>query len=225
MKARDRARTTRRGRPALALTAAIAVVLSAAPGVAAAADRAVRLTADPSAEACTAFDPLDCSYLMARNGLQPAPDPEAPDAVEPTFFNLATLPGEVTIDGVIHDDGTVTVAEGDVTFPGTDTVRPNALVGDVTVNAQIVQTGAWTGTFEEATGAMSLTVPLSLRFKLTCVPTNGLRRADGQRQPGHLGGHDQEGGGADDGSRRGSRAACRLRPGLGAVRRRGRLPA
>jgi len=174
VKARDRARTTRRGRPALALTAAIAVVLSAAPGVAAAADRAVRLTADPSAEACTAFDPLDCSYLMARNGLQPAPDPEAPDAVEPTFFNLATLPGEVTIDAVIHDDGTVTVAEGDVTFPGTDTVRPNALVGDVTVNAQIVQTGAWTGTFEEATGAMSLTAPLSLRFKLTCVPANGL---------------------------------------------------
>jgi hypothetical protein len=169
MKARDRARTT-----ALALTAAIAVVVSAAPGVAAAADRAVRLTADPSAEACTAFDPLDCSYLMARNGLQPAPDPEAPDAVEPTFFNLATLPGEVTIDAVIHDDGTVTVAEGDVTFPGTDTVRPNALVGDVTVNAQIVQTGVWTGTFEEATGAMSLTAPLSLRFKLTCVPANGL---------------------------------------------------
>ena len=174
MKARDRARTTRRGRLALALTAAIAVVLFAAPGVAAAADRAVRLTADPSAEACTAFDPLDCSYLMARNGLQAAPDPEAPDAVEPTFFNLATLPGEVTIDAVIHDDGTVTVAEGDVTFPGTDTVRPNALVGDVRVKAKIVQTGAWTGTFEEATGAMSLTAPLSLLFKLTCVPANGL---------------------------------------------------
>jgi hypothetical protein len=174
MKARDRARTTRRVRPALVLTAAIAAVLSAAPGAAVAADRAVRLTADPSAPACTAFEPLDCSYFMARNGLQPAPDPEAPDAVEPTFINLAALPGDVTIDAVIHDGGTVSVAEGDVTFPGVDTVRPNALVGDVTVNAQIVQTGAWTGTFDEATGAMSLTAPLSLRFKLTCVPANGL---------------------------------------------------
>lgn len=174
MKARDRARTTRRGRSALALTAAIAVVLSAAPGAAVAADRAVRLTADPSRAACTAFEPLDCSYLMARNGLQPAPNPEAPDAVEPTFINLANLPGDVTIDAVIHDDGTVSVAEGDVTFPAVDTVRPNPLVGDVTVNAQIVQSGAWTGTFDEATGAMSLTAPLSLQFKLSCVPTAGL---------------------------------------------------
>jgi hypothetical protein len=174
MKLRDRARPTRPGRPALALTASIAVVLCAAPAVAVAADRAVRLTADPSAAACTAFDPLDCSYFSARNGLQPAPDPEAPDAVEPTFINLAALPGDVTIDAVIHDDGTVSVAEGDVTFPGVDTVRPNALVGDVTVNAQIVQTGAWTGTFDEATGAMSLTAPMSLRFELTCVPANGL---------------------------------------------------
>ncbi|HEY1276375.1 MAG TPA: hypothetical protein VGF25_15805 [Thermoleophilaceae bacterium] len=138
------------------------------PGAAFAADRAVRLTADPSAAACTAFEPLDCSYFMARNGLQPAPDPAAPDAVEPTFINLADLPGDVTIDAVIHDDGTVGVAQGDVTFPAVDTVRPNALVGDVTVNAQIVQAGAWTGTFDEATGAMSLTAPLSLRFKLTC---------------------------------------------------------
>ena len=111
---------------------------------------------------------------MARNGRRPAPDPEAPDAIEPTFFNLATLPGEVTIDAVIHDGGTVTVADGDVTFPASDTVRPNALVGDVTVNAKIVQTGPWTGTVEEATGAISLTAPLSLRFKLTCVPANGL---------------------------------------------------
>lgn len=170
MQARDRARTTRRGRFALALTAAIAVVLSAAPGAAVAADRAVRLTAEPSAAACTAFEPLDCSYFMARNGLQPAPDPEAPGAVEPTFINLANLPGDVTIDAVIHDDGTVSVAQGDVTFPSVDTVRPNAIVGDVTVNAQIVQTGAWTGTFDEATGAMSLNAPLSLRFKLTCDP-------------------------------------------------------
>ena len=170
MTARDRARTTRRGRPALALTAAITVVLAAAPGAAVAADRAVRLTADPSAEACTAFEPLDCSYFMARNGLQPAPDPEAPDVVEPTFINLAALPGDVTIDAVIHDDGTVSVAQGDVTFPSVDTVRPNAIVGDVTVNAQIVQAGAWTGTFDEATGAMSLNAPLSLRFKLTCDP-------------------------------------------------------
>jgi hypothetical protein len=174
MKARDRARTTRWVRPALALPVAIAAVLSVAPGAAVAADRAVRLTADPSAEACTAFEPLDCSYLTARNGLQPAPDPAAPDAVEPTFINLADLPGDVTIDAVIHDDGTVTVADGDLTFPGVDTVRPNALVGDVTVNAQVVQTGAWTGTFDEATGAMSLTAPLSLRFNLTCVPANGL---------------------------------------------------
>jgi hypothetical protein len=170
MNARDRARTTRRGRLALALTAAIAVVLTAAPGAAVAQDRAVRLTADPSAAACTAFDPLDCSYLMARNGLRPAPVPGAPGAVEPTFINLAALPGDVTIDALIHDDGTVSVAEGDVTFPAVDTVRPNATVGDVTVNVQIVQAGAWTGTFDEATGAMSLTAPLSLEFKLSCVP-------------------------------------------------------
>jgi hypothetical protein len=174
MKARDRASATRWGRRACALTAAMAAALSVAPGAAAAADRAVRLTADPSAEACTAFEPLDCSYLMARNGLQPAPDPEAPDAVVPTFINFATLPGDVTIDAVIHDGGTVTVAEGDMTVPGTNTVRPNALVGDVTVNAKIVQTGAWSGTFDETTGAMSLTAPLSLLFKLTCVPANGL---------------------------------------------------
>ena len=173
MKARDRARTTRRGRPALALAAAIAVVLSAAPGVAAAADRAVRLTADPSEEACTAFDPLDCSYFAARNGLKPAPDPAAADPAEPTFINLASLPGDVTIDAVIHDDGSITVPQGDATFPGVDSVRPNALVGDVTVNAQIVQTGAWTGTFEGATGAMSLTAPLSLKFELDCAPSNG----------------------------------------------------
>jgi hypothetical protein len=174
MNARDRARTTRRGRSARALTAAIAAVLSAAPGAAVAADRAVRLTANPSAEACTAFEPLDCSYFMARNGLRPAPDPGAPDAVEPTFINLAALPGDVTIDALIRDDGTVSVAEGDVTFPAVDTVRPNPTVGDVTVNAQIVQTAAWTGTFDEATGAMSLTAPLSLRFRLSCVPANGL---------------------------------------------------
>jgi hypothetical protein len=173
MQARLRARTTRRGRFALGLTAAIAVVLSAAPGAAVAADRAVRLTADPSAAACTAFQPLDCSYFMARNGLRPAPDPAAPGAVEPTFINLANLPGDVTIDAVIHDDGTVSVAQGDVTFPSVDTVRPNVTVGNVTVNAQIVQTGAWTGTFDEATGAMSLTAPLSLRFKLTCDTANG----------------------------------------------------
>jgi hypothetical protein len=172
MEAVDRA--TRWGRRAPALTAAIAAVLFATPGTAAAADRAVRLTADPSAAACTAFGPLDCSYLMMRNGLQPAPDPAAPGAVEPTFINVADLPGDATIDAVIHDDGTVTVADGDVTFPAVDAVRPNALVGDVTVNTRIVQTGAWTGTFEEATGAMSLNAPLSLRFKLSCVPANGL---------------------------------------------------
>jgi hypothetical protein len=173
MNARDRARTTRLGRPALALTAAIAVVLSAAPAGAVAADRAVRLTAQPSTAACTAFEPLDCSYFMARNGLRPAPVP-GPGAVEPTFINLALLPSDVTIDAVIHDDGTVSVAQGDVTFPAVNTVRPNALVGDVTVNARIVQAGAWTGTFDEATGAMSLTAPLSLRFILSCVPASGL---------------------------------------------------
>jgi hypothetical protein len=174
MNARDRARPPRWGRRAPTLTAAIAVLACAAPGVAAAADRAVTLTADPSAAACTAFEPLDCSYFAARNGLLPAPDPEAADPVEPTFINLASLPGDVTIDAVIHDDGSITVPPGDVTFPGVDTVRPNALVGDVTVNAQIVQTGAWTGTMDDATGAMSLTAPLSLKFELDCVPANGL---------------------------------------------------
>ena len=174
MKDRYRARATRWGRRAPALTAATAILAFAAPGVAAAADRAVRFTADPSEEACSAFDPLDCSYFTARNGLIVAPDPAAPGAVAPTFINLADLPGGVTIDAVIHDDGTITVAEGDVTFPGVDTVRSNDLVGPVTVNARIVQTGAWTGTLDDATGAMSLTAPLSLRFKLTCVPANGL---------------------------------------------------
>ena len=187
MRARDRAGTTRWGRRAPALAAACAVVMYAAPGVAAGADRAVRLTADPSAAACSAFAPLDCSYLMARNGLQPAPDPAAPGAVEPTFINLADLPGDSTIDAVIHDDGSVTVANGDVTFPGIDSVQPNALVGDVTVNARIVQTGAWTGTFDQATGAMSLTAPLALRFTLTCVPANGLCGALTGTSPGNLG--------------------------------------
>jgi hypothetical protein len=42
------------------------------------------------------------------------------------------------------------------------------------VNAQIVQTGAWSGTLDDATGAMSLTAPLSLKFELDCVPANGL---------------------------------------------------
>ncbi len=170
MTARFRARTTRLGGCAPALTAAIAVVLCATPGLAAAADRDVRLTADPSADACTAFEPLDCSYLMARNGLQAPPDPTVPGAVAPTFINLASLPGDATIDAVIHDDGTITVADGDVTFPGVDTVRPNAIVGDVTVNARIVQTAAWTGTLDQATGAMALTAALSLQFKLSCDP-------------------------------------------------------
>ena len=92
MTARFRARTTRLGGCAPALTAAIAVVLCATPGLAAAADRDVRLTADPSADACTAFEPLDCSYFMARNGLQPPPDPTVPGAVAPTFINLAACP-------------------------------------------------------------------------------------------------------------------------------------
>ena len=36
------------------------------------------------------------------------------------------------------------------------------------MNARIVQTAAWTGTLDQATGAMALTAALSLQFKLSC---------------------------------------------------------
>lgn len=155
------------------LLAIAALLLLAAP--AAAADRTVRLTLDPSASACTAFDQLDCSYLEARNGNKPAPDPNDPNAVAPTFLNLAQLDGPVIVDGVIHDDGTFTVADGDVSFPTFDTTLSNALVGDVAVGIDIKQTGDWTGTFDDVSGAVSLTAPLGLTFKLNCDPVaNGL---------------------------------------------------
>ncbi len=166
------ARTAGRRGEGFALAIAAFLLLAAPAG---AADRTVRLTLDPSASACTAFDQLDCSYLEARNGNKPAPDPNDPNAVAPTFLNLAQLDGPVIVDGVIHDDGTFTVADGDVRFPTYETSLQNALVGTVAVDIDIKQTGDWAGTFDDGSGAVSLTAPLGLTFKLNCDPVaNGL---------------------------------------------------
>lgn len=151
----------------------VLVVLGLA-GTAQAADRNVRLTLQPSDSACTPWDQMDCSYLEVRDGNSPAPDPDDPTATPPTFLNMADLPGPVTIDASIADDGTVTVQPDSVKFPPYPTSLSNDLVGDVAIQIQISAADTWAGTFDETTGEMSLTAPLGLTFKLNCEPTNGL---------------------------------------------------
>lgn len=149
----------------LALTAMLLLGLSS---TASAADRTVQLKLDASTAACTAWDQMDCSYLEARNGNAPAPDPQ--EDAEPTFLNLALLPAPVTIDATLHDDGTVTIPQGSVNFPTYPTTLDNDLVGEVSIGISINQTGDWTGTFDDGTGEMSLTAPLGLEFDVSCDP-------------------------------------------------------
>jgi hypothetical protein len=155
--------------PLLAILAFAAVAI---PATASAADRTVRLTLDPSSAACTWDAQLDCSYLETRNGNQPAPDPTDPAATAPTFLNLANLPGPIELDAIVHDDGTVTVPDGNVDWPDYVTTLQNPLVGEVTVTIRFAQTGDWTGTFDETTGAVDLTAPLGLSFSLACDPAS-----------------------------------------------------
>jgi hypothetical protein len=156
-------------------TAAVMIAALAVPlmsGTASAqADREVRLVLDPSDADCTVFNPLDCSYFMARNGNAPAPDPEDPEAAEPTFINMALLPEAPTVDATIARDGSFTVAEGDANFPSVTTVVENPLIGEVSTTVSFVQTGAWDGTFDLRTGALDVDAPLTLSFTLSCDPS------------------------------------------------------
>lgn len=137
-------------------------------GTASAAGHIARLTVTPSTAACTAWDQMDCSYLEVRNGNAPAPDPLTDP--EPTFLNMANLPGPVVIDAFVEDDGTVTVNRGSVNFPSYPTSLENGLVGTVSIEIQISASADWTGTYDDTTGEMSLTAPLGLTFKLNCDP-------------------------------------------------------
>ncbi len=137
-------------------------------GTAQAADRNVRLTLQPSASACTAWDQMDCSYLEVRNGNAPAPDPSTDP--EPTFLNMANMPGPVVVDGSVADDGTLTIRQESVHFPSYPTSLENALVGTVAIGIQISASADWTGTYDDTTGEMNLTAPLGLTFKLNCDP-------------------------------------------------------
>ncbi len=151
------------------LTATVfAVLMIGSVGMSNAADRSVRLTLQPSTAACTAWDQMDCSYLEARNGNAPAPDPLVDPA--PTFLNMALLPSDVVIDATISDTGDVTIDENDVDFPAYPTTLENATVGTVSVEIQISASADWTGDFDELTGEMDLNAPIGLTFKLNCDP-------------------------------------------------------
>lgn len=152
------------------IVAAILVAVALIPERADAAERTVRLELEPSAAECTAFAPLDCSYLLARNGNQPAPDASEPDASEPTFLNMAEASGPSTVDAVVADDGTVTVPDGDVTPPALATTLPNDLVDEIALEIRFEQTAAWTGTYNEASGDLDLTTPMTLSVRATCDP-------------------------------------------------------
>ncbi len=147
---------------------AVTVLLVAMAGTSNAAERVVRLTLQPSADACTAWDQMSCSYLEVRNGNAPAPDP-ATDP-QPTFLNMAAMPGPVTVDAAISDEGDVTIQPASVKFPAFPTSLENGLVGTVSIKIQISASDVWTGTYDEATGAMELNAPLGLTFKLNCDP-------------------------------------------------------
>lgn len=147
---------------------ATAALLVGMAGLATAADRTVRLTLQPSADACDAWDQMTCSYLEVRNGNAPAPDP-ATDP-EPTFLNMANLPGAVVVDASVSDTGEVTIQPESVRFPAYPTSLENALVGTVSIGIQIMASSAWTGTYDDSTGEMELNAPLGLTFKLNCDP-------------------------------------------------------
>lgn len=162
-------------RPArLAKFFALAIVMMAAmlvgmAGTSNADEKIVRMTLQPSADECTAWDQMNCSYLEVRNGNGPAPDP-AVDAA-PTFLNMALMPdmpGSVTIDAAVSDTGAVTIQPDSVRFPVFPTSLENALVGTVSIGIQISASDVWTGTYDEATGAMDLDAALGLTFKLNC---------------------------------------------------------
>lgn len=156
---------------ALAVVALMAFVI---PNNASAADRSVQLTLDAPESACSTFDTLDCAYLEARNGNQPAPDTtvDPPTGATPTFLNMALLPSPAVVSAIIADDGTFTANQGSVDFPTYPAVLQNALVGEVAVAININQTGDWSGSVDPVTGDTSIDAPLGLTFKLSCNPAD-----------------------------------------------------
>lgn len=151
---------------------ATAALVFAMAGTARADDQLVRLTLQPSADACTAWDQMTCSYLEVRNGNAPAPDPET--GPEPTFLNMANMPGPVVIDAAVSDSGDVTIQKQSVKFPLFPTSLENALVGTIAIGIQISASDNWTGTYDGGTGEMELEAPLGLTFKLNCDPVNNV---------------------------------------------------
>jgi hypothetical protein len=81
---------------------------------------------------------------------------------------MAILPGAVTVDASVSDDGQVTIPAASVKFPAFSTSTENGLVGTVTIRIQIGSGGDWTGTYDEETGAMDLDAPFGLTFRLNC---------------------------------------------------------
>lgn len=156
--------------PLAPLAAAILTVLALAPERAEAAERTVWLALKAPEAECSVFDPFDCSYLLARNGNLPAPDPLDPDAIKPSYINFIVLGDAFTIEAVIADDGTVTVPDGGVNIPPLELAYENQLVGLIEADLQLEQTAPWTGTFSRATGELELTAPVTLSFKLKCDP-------------------------------------------------------
>ncbi|MBK5231392.1 MAG: choice-of-anchor D domain-containing protein [Thermoleophilia bacterium] len=165
--------TWKRGVTLLTLVV-VALMVFVIPNNASAADRSVQLTLDAPESACNAFDTLDCAYLEARNGNQPAPDTtvDPPTGATPTFLNMALLPSPAVISAIVSDDGTLTANQGSVDFPAYPTVLQNALVGEVTVAININQTGDWSGNIDPVTGDTSIDAPLGLTFKLNCNPAD-----------------------------------------------------
>lgn len=155
-------------RVALLVSLAFGLLLAGMAGSSTAADRTVRLTLEPSAAECDAYDQLDCSYLEARDGNAPAPDPAT--GPDPTFLNMALLPSAPTLGATISDTGEVTIPAHRVSFPEFPTSLANDLVGEVAIKIQISAGGDWTGTFDETTGDMELDAPIGLSFKLNCDP-------------------------------------------------------
>lgn len=160
--------------PATAWTPAIARLVGLATvfllliggGSAEAATRILKFTLQPSGAACTGWDQLDCSYLEARNGNAPAPDPATDPS--PTFLNMANLPGEATMYAALEGSGAIEIKQRHFRFPAHPTTLENALVGTVQVRIQVEATGDWRGNFDQLTGAMALSAPIGLDIKLNC---------------------------------------------------------